>query len=156
MRTSIVLSMLTVFAGSALSQEASMANLYESGRSLAPTSETEIRHVIERSYVRGIFVLRDSNAVKGGFHKEFILSVLHDDGIIVVPLRMWLDRLKLSGTPSEDTVRHVFETIDVTNNTAVAKLRIYINDKQEYTDYMGLYKFSDGWKIVNKVFQSHD
>jgi len=112
--------------------------------------------VVEQAYVQGIFVLRDSAAVKNGFHKDFILSVQRDDGIIVVSLRMWLDRLKLSGKRSEDSVRHVFETIDVTDKTAVVKLRMYINGKQKYTDYMGLYKFSDGWKIVNKVFQSHE
>ncbi|MEX1137812.1 MAG: nuclear transport factor 2 family protein [Bacteroidota bacterium] len=115
-----------------------------------------IRDVVERAYVQGIFVLRDSVAVKNGFHKDFILSVHHEDGIIIAPLRMWLDRLKLDGKPSGDDVRHVVETIDVTGNTAVIKLRLYVNDKQEYTDYMGLYRFSDGWKIVNKIFQSHD
>lgn len=147
MSISIVLSVWMVLAGPSWSREASPTS---------PDPEKEIRDVVERAYVKGIFVLRDSTAVKNGFHKDFILTVHRDDGIIVVPLRMWLDRLKLNGKRSEDTVRHDFETVDVTINTAVVKLRIYINEKQKYTDYMGLYKFSDGWKIVNKVFQSHE
>jgi hypothetical protein len=48
--------------------------------------------------------------------------------------------------------RAVFHLVDVAGNAAVAKLDVYRNDEFYSTDYMLLYKFVDGWKIVSKVY----
>ena len=90
------------------------------------------------------------------FIRLFYYSVYDADSIIVAPLEMWLNVLNLSGQPSGDTVRHVVERVDVTGGTAMVKLQLWINDEHVYTDYFSLYRFSDGWKIVLKVFASHD
>ncbi|NIV44636.1 hypothetical protein GWN49_07160, partial [Candidatus Bathyarchaeota archaeon] len=37
-------------------------------------------------------------------------------------------------------------------NAAVAKLDVYKGTTQFSTDYMLLYKFKEGWKIVSKIF----
>ncbi len=115
-----------------------------------------VREVIEHAYVMGIFSNRDPAAVRAGFHPSFVMSVLDGDSTIVAPLEVWLGRLQLNGEPSSDSVKHVFERVDVTANTAVAKLQLWINGHHTYTDYLGLYRFTDGWKIVTKVFASHD
>ncbi len=115
-----------------------------------------IREVIENAYVKGVFVDRNAAAVRAGFHPAFVLSVYDADSIIVAPLDMWLDLLLLDGERSSDSVRHVFEQVDVTGGTATVKLQLWINDEHVYTDYLGLYRFQDGWKIVTKVFASHD
>lgn len=115
-----------------------------------------IRAVIENAYVRGVFVDQNPDAVRAGFHPSFLLSVHDADSVIVVPLEVWLNVLDLSGKPSGDEVRHVLERIDVTGGTAMVKLQLWINNEHVYTDYFSLYRFSDGWKIVMKVFASHD
>lgn len=112
--------------------------------------------MIEAAYVTGVFITRDTAAVRAGFHPDFVLSVHHDDGIILAPLDLWLERLDLDGSRSADTVVHRFDRVDITGNTAVVKLQLFINGAHEYTDYFGLYRFSTGWRIVTKVFQSHD
>jgi hypothetical protein len=115
-----------------------------------------IREVIENAYVDGVFIDRNEAAVRAGFHPAFVLSVYDADTVIVAPLDMWLDLLPLNGERSSDSVRHVFEYVDVTSGTATVKLQLWINDEHVYTDYLGLYRFADGWKIVTKVFASHD
>jgi hypothetical protein len=115
-----------------------------------------IREVIENAYVAGVFIDRNESAVRAGFHPAFVLSVYDADTVIVAPLDMWLDLLPLNGEQSTDSVRHVFEYVDVTSSTATVKLQLWINDEHIYTDYLGLYRFADGWKIVTKVFASHD
>lgn len=115
-----------------------------------------IQEVIENAYVKGVFVDRNAAAVRSGFHPAFVLSVYDADTVIVASLDMWLDLLQLSGERSSDSVRHVFEGVDVTGGTATVKLQLWINDEHVYTDYLGLYRFTDGWKIVTKVFASHD
>ena len=45
--------------------------------------------------------------------------------------------------------------VSVSGDAAVAKVMIYRDDKLIYSDYMSLYKFEDGWKIVAKIYFSH-
>ena len=117
------------------------------------SDDRAIRRVVEEAYVSGVFVARDPAAVRRGFHPDFVLSV-HDDGKpIVAPLDMWLERLNLDGVRSTDAVKHEFDRVDITGRTAVVKLEMHINGRHVYTDYMGLYRFQDGWKIVNKVYE---
>ena len=122
------------------------------------TSEAaaEIQRVVQETYVEGVFVSRDPDVVRRGFHPQFVMSVFDDDAVIVASLDMWLDRMQLDRQPSSDRVRSTVDQVDITGNTAVVKMRLWINDRHTYTDYLGLYRFADGWKIVTKVFASHD
>lgn len=114
-----------------------------------------IKELLIHSYVDGIYVNRDEAAVRSGFHPGFVLHVLDDGQLIQAPLDMWLARLQLDGTKSPTPYSHNFNTIDVTGNAAVVKMEIFEDSKHIYTDYFGLYKFADGWKIVNKIFYGH-
>lgn len=121
-----------------------------------PADSQAVRELIQNAYVTGVFVSRDETAVRRGFHPDFVLSALDDGELIVVTLDQWLERLQLDGRPSTDAVRHVFDVVDITGDVAAVKLRLYVNDQHVYTDHLSLYKFPQGWRIVNKVFQDHD
>ncbi len=69
---------------------------------------------------------------------------------------MWLNRLQLDRTRNTNRIESIFSLIDFSGNTAIARMEIYENSKHIYTDYMGLYKFPEGWRIVNKIFYSHE
>ena len=114
-----------------------------------------IKELLVQSYVDGIYVNRDEAAVRGGFHHGFILHVVDDGQLIQAPLDMWLARLQLDGIKSSTPYDYEFKSIDVTGNTAVVKMEIFEHSKRIYTDYFGLYKFADGWKVVNKIFYGH-
>lgn len=115
-----------------------------------------VRELIRDAYVNGVFVSRDEAAVRRGFHPDFVLSVLDDGELIVVTLDEWLARLELDGRPSTDTARHVFEYVDITGDVASVKMQLHVNGQHVYTDHLSLYRFPQGWRIVNKVFQDHD
>ena len=117
--------------------------------------EQAVKDVVVRAYVHGIFNDRDAAAVRVGFHPDFVMSVHAEEGSLVTTLDMWLERLDLDGKPSPEPVEHQFRTVDITGNVAAVKLDIYQAGNHLYTDYLGLYRFSDGWRIVNKVFQGH-
>jgi len=42
--------------------------------------------------------------------------------------------------------------VNVSGKEASVKLEFYVADKLTYIDYLSLYKFEDGWKIVSKIF----
>jgi hypothetical protein len=115
-----------------------------------------IKDLLVASYVNGIYVNRDENAARNGFHADFVLHVLDDGQLIQAPLDMWLSRLQLDGMKSSTPYSYDFVSIDVTGNSAVVKMEIFEDSMHIYTDYFGLYRFADGWKIVNKIFHEHN
>lgn len=116
----------------------------------------DIKTLLIDSYVDGIYVNRDEDAVRSGFHPDFVMHVVDDDQLIQAPLEMWLQRLQLDGTKSTTMYDYRFDSVDVTGNAAIVKMQIYENSQHIYTDYFGLYKFVDGWMIVNKIFYGHN
>lgn len=117
---------------------------------------SQVRQLLVDSYVNGIYVNRDEQVVRDGFHSDFVLHVLDDGHLIQASLDMWLSRLQLDGVKSATPHDYAFESIDVTGNSATVKMEIYKDSVHIYTDYFGLYRFVDGWKIVNKIFYGHN
>lgn len=115
-----------------------------------------VRQVIETAYVRGVFVDRDPDMVRAGFHPEFVMPLVLEGEVLVAPLEMWLERIGLDGVPGTEKVEPSFEIVDVTGDTAIAKVLMFFDGEQRYTDYFALYRRPDGWKIVSKIFAVHD
>jgi hypothetical protein len=118
-----------------------------------------IKKVIEEAYINGIHVAQDEQAVKSGFHQDFNMLVLKDNAIHKVTVDAFLDLVKkrVAENPDLKNVKTTYDLalIDVTGNAAVAKIEVYKDGKHVFTDYMSLYKFEEGWKIVNKIFTTH-
>lgn len=115
-----------------------------------------IKQVIEKAYIEGIHGTQDEATVKSGFHRDFAMLVLQDNAIKKVMVDDWLVRVEELKKESPDLwaaeTRHTFEIVDVAGYAAVAKLEVYKGDTHFATDYMLLYKFEYGWRIVSKVF----
>ena len=115
-----------------------------------------IKQVIEKAYIRGIHGNQDERTVKSGFHQDFAMLVLRDDTIDKVSVDEWLDRIETMKADNPELwnakTTHSFVLIDVTDYAAVAKLDVWKGETHFSTDYMLLYKFEDGWRIVSKIF----
>lgn len=115
-----------------------------------------IKQVIEKAYIQGIHGQQDERIAKSGFHQAFAMLVLQDDGVDRVTVDEWLDRIEVMKAENpalwEADTTHDFRLVDVAGYAAVAKLDVYKGAVHFSTDYMLLYKFEDGWKIVSKIF----
>jgi hypothetical protein len=115
-----------------------------------------IKQVIEQAYIRGIHGNQDEKTVKSGFHEDFAMLVLQDDTIDAVSVDEWLDRLEAMKADNPELwgaqTTHEFGLIDLAEYAAVAKLDVYKGATHFSTDYMLLYRFEEGWRIVSKVF----
>lgn len=115
-----------------------------------------IKQVIEKAYIQGIHGNQDEKTVKSGFHQDFAMLVRQDDTIDKVTIEEWLDRIETMKADNPELwnaqTTHDFVLIDVTDYAAVAKLDVYKGATHFSTDYMLLYRFKDGWKIVSKIF----
>jgi hypothetical protein len=119
-----------------------------------------IEQVVMEAYIRGIHGDQDEGRVRSGFHPDFAMLVPKDDDILKVSVGDWLERIE--GSKASNPTLWSAETtcdfliVDATRNAAVVKLDVFKDAKLVFTDYMLLYKFADGWKIVSKVFASHN
>lgn len=118
-----------------------------------------VMKTVEDAYVKGIHINRDPDAIRKGFHEDFIMFVNREGKISKVTRDGWIARIEEGNAKNPNRpkpeVKHNFAQVDVTDNAASVKIELHKNGKHVFTDYMSLYKFEDGWKIIGKIFQSH-
>ena len=111
-----------------------------------------IRRVITTAYVEGLHMNGSRQAIRAGFHPDFVMKVLTDEGLTDVTIEEWIARLPEEGTPPPRTVGHAIPDVSVSGVAATARVEISFDDRLVFTDYMSLYKFGDEWRIVAKIF----
>lgn len=127
-------------------------------QSIEEEQET-IKQVIQSAYVDGLQNEGDAAKIDAGFHPGFnLLGIGQRDNMWKLPIYTWkanaLNDVKEGKKPraGDDLVTVNFLSVDVTGTAAVVKLEFLVGGKVTYIDYISLYKFESGWKIVNKVF----
>jgi hypothetical protein len=150
MNSKIILTFLiTVFCISSI-------NYTKESKAVLNNQEETIKKVIEEAYITGIHTTQDENLVRKGFHKDFNMLVLKDNTIDKVDIDEWLKRVEKMKKDNlelwKNKTTYKFVLVDITGNSAVAKLDVYKGQIHFSTDYMLLYKFEEGWKIVSKIF----
>lgn len=122
------------------------------------TSEEEaVKALIQSAYVDGLQNLGDLEKTRAGFHSDFVLLGLRDGVLTKLPIAEWIasaENRKAQGQKPPLITCH-FLMVDVTGSAAVAKFELHREGKHIFTDYMTLYKFPDGWKIVGKIYFRH-
>jgi len=116
-----------------------------------------IRTLVQEAYIDGLFHLVDLEKTRAGFHPDFVLLGLRDGQLTRLPIAEWIasaEKRKADGQkPTRTTPR--FASIDITGAAALAKVELHQDSKHVFTDYLSLYKFPDGWKIVGKIYHRH-
>ena len=133
---------MTLFAGAAMAADGDRA---------------AIEAVIKTAYVDGVHAKGDPALMRQGFHPDFRMLVLKDGVMTPVDARRVGGADREGGPRAQGPrpqIRHEFTLVDVTGKAAVARVELFRDGKHVFTDYLSLYQFADGWKIVSKIFQS--
>ncbi len=129
-----------------------------------PEQEKErIKQVIQTAYVDGLQnYLSSISEIEAGFHPGFnLLGVNKANMLTKFPIYSWIKSTKKKkeqhpdGRPKEERITCKYNSIDVTGNAAMAKIELHQKDKKLFTDYLQLYKFEEGWRIVSKIYHRH-
>jgi hypothetical protein len=123
----------------------------------AQSDENAIKVLIQSAYVDGLQNLGDLEKTKAGFHPDFVLLGLRDGTLTRLPIAEWIasaEKRKADGVKPPLTVCR-FLAVDVTGSAASVKLELHQHDTRIFTDYLSLYRFPDGWKIVGKIYYRH-
>lgn len=126
----------------------------------AQTDEQAVKDVIQSAYIDGIHNLGEIDAIEKGFHPGFNLLIKNQNGQLVkYPIYSWIESTKKrkqenpEGAKEKTTVD--FVDIDITGEAAMAKIDLFRGGNKIYTDYLFLYKFAEGWRIVSKVYHGY-
>lgn len=121
-----------------------------------------IKTLIGEAYVDGLQNKGDLDKTREGFHPGFDLLILNEDGTMnKFPIYNWIyyseKKKEKDPSPVEEGKRVTceYDMIDITGNAAIAKISLFREGKKIFTDYLSLYKFPDGWKIVNKIYHRY-
>ena len=120
-----------------------------------------VQKVITSAYQEGISNKGDAAAIRKGFHPGFnIIGMNKNNSIWKYPIYSWIEsveqKLKDGKYPPEEKITFKYPLIDITENAAMAKVLYFKGSKHVYTDYLSLYKFKEGWRIVNKIYYQHE
>ncbi len=122
-------------------------------------SEREaVTKTVQSAYVEGFQNLGGKEMMEAGFHPTFVM-VLNRGGVLSeLPLQRMIEIAEQRKNNPDYThveVEARILDVDVTGNAAMVKLELYREGRLLFTDYLGLYKFDDGWKIFNKLYHQH-
>ena len=118
-----------------------------------------IKTTIQSAYVDGLTNEGDAEKIDKGFHPDFNLIGIGEDGSMwIYPIKQWkadvLKKVEEGKMPKtgDNKVSIKFLDVDITGTAAVAKIEFYVGTVLKYIDYIALYKYGEDWKIVNKIF----
>ncbi|NPD46806.1 MULTISPECIES: nuclear transport factor 2 family protein [unclassified Lentimicrobium] len=117
-----------------------------------------IKDIIQTAYVEGLQNEGNIRKIDAGIHPEFnLLGIDKGDEMWKLSISEWKDktvkRLDAGELPRKENLISIkFLDIDVTGTAAVVKIEFYVGEKLTYVDYISLYKFESGWKMVNKIY----
>jgi len=116
-----------------------------------------IKKAVIDGYINGVFFKGDPEMVKNNWHKDCDILVFRKGKMVKRPISGWIERLIKNPGPSANKITYEFAHVRVTGYAATVVVKIFNNNKtrQIYTDYLSLYKFEDGWKIVAKTYYGH-
>jgi len=118
-----------------------------------------VQKVIQEAYADGMINTGNIEAAREGFHPGFAILGLTNNSLWKYPIYRWIEaveqRKKEGKIPPEKKVTFQYPLIDIMENAAIAKVEFFEGERLKYTDYLSLYKFEEGWRIVNKIFYEH-
>jgi hypothetical protein len=125
---------------------------------LAQTDEEAIKAVVTSAYIEGIHNRGNTEDIRKGFHSTFNMLRMVQNEIKPFPIEEWITAIEKGKKESPAPLPRTegkFLSVDITGTAAVVKLELYRENKKTFTDYLVLYKFSEGWRIVSKTFYRH-
>jgi len=111
--------------------------------------EPAVRETVN-NYLHGL-KFNDVDSLKKAFFPEAkLFFVKRDNTLGQLTQEQWYKGFAQSAGQEEKGDLQITE-VDITGNAASVKV-VEVYEKSKYTDYLSLLKFTDGWKIVNKIY----
>jgi len=117
-----------------------------------------IKKVVTAAYIEGTQNTGSIDDIRKGFHPSFSMLRLVENDVTPLSLEDWIKAIETrrkenAGNPVRTEGKIL--AVDVMGSAATVKLELHREGKLIFTDYLALYKFTEGWRIVSKTFYRH-
>ncbi|MCU0418824.1 MAG: nuclear transport factor 2 family protein [Cyclobacteriaceae bacterium] len=132
--------------------------VFLSAAALAQTPEEAVQQVVTNAYVQGIHNNGLVADIRAGFHPTFAMLRLSDNTVKPYTIDEWItaiEKNRAEGKTSSVRTEAKFVRVSVNGTAASVELELYREGKRIFTDYLQLYQFTEGWRIVSKSFYRH-
>ena len=114
----------------------------------ADDTKAAIEEVVVLAYVEGLINAKDFDAARRGIHEDFKILGNRGTQMSQRGLEAWIDsRSRRMHLPPAN---YVIPLIDTQGKAAVVRVDL-TRGKLHATDYVFLYQFDDGWRIVSAI-----
>jgi len=122
--------------------------------------DAAIREVVDRAYVHGVHIDADPAKIRSGMHDSFIMFVRNGDAVTQLSRDAWIARIETANASRKPdapkpAITADIQVLDRVGDSAVVRVNLFRDGKQTFTDYISLYRFESGWKLVGKIFHRH-
>ncbi len=124
----------------------------------AQSEEEAVIKVVQEAYIDAMQNLGDLELARKGFHPDFEMLMFRDGQMSKLHIKDWMERVeqrKANAATTPPNITGKFLDVELTGTVAIVKLELHRNGNRIFTDYISLYKFEDGWKLVSKVYYQH-
>lgn len=118
----------------------------------ADLEKEAIKKAVVDAYINGVFLKGDPVLIKKGFHPDSDVLILNKGSLVKIQAHSYVGRFEENPGPLHAGTAYKFTEVHVTGYAGLAIVEIFQEGKHIYTDYLNLYKFADGWKIVTKIY----
>jgi hypothetical protein len=125
------------------------------------SEKAAVQKVVQEAYVDGIHNFRRPDAIRKGFHPGFEMLFVREGKLEKLPIYNWIQGIEERNAKeplppdAKATTTAAYPLTDVTGTAAMCKVELSREGKLVFTDYLLLYKFDDGWRIVGKTSHRH-
>ncbi len=113
----------------------------------------DVKQAVVQGYVDGVFLKTDMALIEKYWHADCDIYQYRDGKLVKVPaVASFREAGKRIQKPYDATVTYKFVDVRVKDYAAIAIVEINSHGAYRYTDFLNLYKFDDGWKIVTKTY----
>ncbi len=123
-------------------------------------NKAAIKEVLLEAYANAMHNRGDLYTMQLGFSTDFVsYGLTAKNEVIQETFEDWLNwaisKKESGGYPSapNQQVTLDFQSIDIVEEMAMVKLSFKVGGKTQRIDFMGLYHFQEGWKIVSRAYQ---
>lgn len=119
-----------------------------------------IEEVIREAYINGVYNTGYTRSITQGFSPDFQAIIFEGkDQSRVETMYDWVKKAeanKASGKlplKGADEVSFRITTLAISNMVANVQLEFMVGGKVKHTDYIGLYHYSNGWRLVTMMYE---
>ncbi len=117
-------------------------------------AKQQVKETIQKA-IDAMYNLGDIERIRKHYHPGYILQIMNQNYLSVIPLHNRIEKKRQDHQkgvyPTKDKISIKFISINVQGHAAIVYFDYFKGKQKTCADFMSLYRFKEGWRIVNQT-----